>query len=62
MAKSTLMSVIRTIRQIAACTLLGAVTAGAVFGWVDHAAVDPRTVGAGMGALAGVGAALLHIL
>ena len=62
MAKTTLMSVIRTVRQIAACALLGAVTAGAVFGWVDHTAVDPRTVGAGMGAMAGIGAALLHIL
>lgn len=56
------MSVIRTVRQVAACALLGAVTAGTAFGWIDQDSVDPRAVGASMGAVAGIGAAILHII
>ena len=47
-------STIHKLRLIVGCTLIGSVVAGAILGWVDAPAVDPRALGAGLGALAGV--------
>jgi hypothetical protein len=42
---------LRKLRWVAACGLIGSVSAGVAFGWIDSS-VDPRTIGASVGALA----------
>lgn len=51
--KAKPMSTIHKMRLVVGCTLVGSVVAGAAFGWFDTP-VDPRALGAGLGALAGI--------
>jgi hypothetical protein len=44
---------IRKLRLVAGCALIGSVVTGVTLGWYDFS-FDPRTVGAGLGALAGL--------
>lgn len=43
---------IHKLRLIAGCALIGSVVTGVLFGWFDLS-FDPRSIGAGAGALAG---------
>jgi hypothetical protein len=40
------------LRLVAGCALIGSVVTGVFFGWHDFS-IDPRTVGASLGAAAG---------
>lgn len=44
---------IRKLRLVAGCALIGSVVTGVTLGWCDFS-IDPRTFGAGLGALAGL--------
>lgn len=44
---------IRELRLVAGFALIGSVVTGALFGWIDLP-FDPRPIGAGLGALAGI--------
>jgi hypothetical protein len=48
------------VRMVAACALIGSVVTGVAFGWADLS-FDPRSIGAGLGALAGA-LRVLHLV
>lgn len=41
------------VRLVAGCALVGSVVTGVCFGWIDMS-FDPRTIGASVGAIAGL--------
>ena len=59
MTKQSVRESLHTMRTIASFALLGAVSAGVIFGWAD---VDLRPWGAAIGGSSAIALKLLHIL
>lgn len=60
--RGTIVRVVKALRLVASFSLLGAVITGVLVGWWDTPSYDPRAIGAGVGAVAGIAVKLLHIL
>lgn len=56
------MKAIHSLRTVASFALLGAVVSGVLAGWVDYQTIDPRAIGAALGAAVAVGAQMVHAL
>ena len=44
---------LRKLRMVAGYALIGSVSTGAIFGWMDSS-IDPRAIGASIGALTAI--------